>query len=265
MDKSFEAWFKGSKVANKDGSPRIVFHGTESGDFDAFDTPAFFSNDRDEAVAYAEYTDTYGDVSVTYEPVGDRNLPEPDAFDTWPIMSDYDGPANKVALTEEFESDEGAARYFYWDGTENAVGDKNFVVLSGVKVVSSGSGASFRMRVVYGPTDDSGGQTPRRLERRVYEAYLSIKNPLGLPWQESNLLGKRLGADPDSVGSKIREWESQGYDGVVTVSDAGAVFHGVMVTNWIVFRPEQVRVVGVDRVEESLSVSLIKSCEGIRG
>lgn len=250
-------WFEGSRVVKKDGSPRPVYHGTETGDFESFHVPAFFSASREEAEAYAMYMDTYGDTKISYEPVGDRELPNPSAFNEWPIMSDYDGPPNKIALTgESGNEDDEESRYFYWDGTVNALGDKNFVVLSGVRVVSSGFGPTFRMEIEYGPTKDPLSREPRRIPRRLYTCYLSIKNPLQLPWQEANLLGKRLGADPDSVQKSISKWESEGYDGIVTVSDAGIVYHNVVVTNWIAFRPEQVKIVNVENLEDYVTESL---------
>lgn len=264
---NFQDWFEGSKVVKKDGSPRLVYHGTESGDFESFRAPAFFSASKEEAEAYAMYTDTYGDTRIRYEPVGDRELPEPDAFNIFPIMSDYDGPPNKIALTEETgeEEDIGDSRYFYWDGTENALGDMNFVVLSGVRVVSSGFGPTFKMEIVYGPTKDTLAREPREIPRRIYTCYLSLKNPLLLPWQESNLLGKRLGAEPDSVRDKISKWESEGYDGIVTVSDSGIVFHNVVVTNWIAFRPEQVKIMDVENLDDYMKESLSSKVLGMLG
>lgn len=260
---SIDKWFEGSRVVKKDGSPRIVYHGTEKGDFDSFETPAFFTASRDEAEAYAMYTDTYGDTRISYEPVGNRKFKDPiDASEIWPIMSDYDGPPNKISLTGETD-EEDIIRYFYWDGTENPVGDKNFVVLSGVKVVASGFGKDFNMKVVYGPTEDTLAREPRKLDRRVYKCYLSIKNPIILPWWDANLLGKRLGADSDSVNDKISKWEAEGYDGIVTASDSGIVFHGATVTNWIAFRTEQVKVIDVETIEESISTKILMIVEEI--
>jgi len=116
---------------------------------------------------------------------------------------------------------------------------------------------------VYGPTKDTLAREPRKFERRIYKCYLSIKNPLVLPWWEANLLGKRLGADSDSVNDKISKWEAEGYDGIVTVSDSGIMFVGVTVTNWIAFRPEQVKVVDVETIEESIYTKILMIVEEI--
>ena len=41
----FKKWFKGSQVKDKDGNPLVVYHGTV-GDFDSFNTPAYFSDGK---------------------------------------------------------------------------------------------------------------------------------------------------------------------------------------------------------------------------
>ncbi|MEO8296359.1 MAG: transglycosylase SLT domain-containing protein, partial [Burkholderiales bacterium] len=64
---AFKAWFKGSKVVNEDGSPKVVYHGT-AGDFTEFDATGsgrnygfrggnkgiFFTSNPEAASAYAE-------------------------------------------------------------------------------------------------------------------------------------------------------------------------------------------------------------------
>ncbi|WP_408602110.1 hypothetical protein [Pseudomonas sp. PLMAX] len=50
---AFKQWFDGSKVVTEAGAPKMVFHGTPN-DFSVFDTfPAYFTCDRDAAMAYA--------------------------------------------------------------------------------------------------------------------------------------------------------------------------------------------------------------------
>lgn len=52
--RSFKRWFDGSKVVTDAGAPLVVFHGTPNA-FTTFDTfPAYFTCDRDAAMAYAE-------------------------------------------------------------------------------------------------------------------------------------------------------------------------------------------------------------------
>lgn len=51
---SFRRWFDGSKVVTESGAPMVVFHGTPN-TFTKFDTfPAYFTCDRNAAMAYAE-------------------------------------------------------------------------------------------------------------------------------------------------------------------------------------------------------------------
>lgn len=74
---SFKRWFKNSKVTNEDGSPRVVYHGTNAS-FDAFDASRlgestgarsasmgfFFASDPAVASSYADMTSAYDDVPL---------------------------------------------------------------------------------------------------------------------------------------------------------------------------------------------------------
>ncbi len=225
----FKKWFGESKVVDAEGKPMVVYHGTESAGFDEFKTPSFFSESKSEAKAYSEITDTDADRTIIYEPVGDRIIPEKvDWKESWPTYEDYTGEPNVVV------SNGNTDRLFYWDGKTNAVGDKNIVILSGVRVDDKGN-------VVHEKTVDDEGLTPRELKRDVYPVYLNIKNPIKLPWDEANILGKRLGADDATVEKKISEWKKQGYDGIETESDDGLLFHGKHVKQFIPFDPSQVK------------------------
>lgn len=50
----FKEWFGDSKVVNERGEPLRVYHGTGAGDFNQFDVPAFFSEERAGAEWYTE-------------------------------------------------------------------------------------------------------------------------------------------------------------------------------------------------------------------
>lgn len=51
---SFKRWFDDSKIVTDAGEPMVVFHGTPN-TFTKFDTfPAYFTSDRDAALAYAK-------------------------------------------------------------------------------------------------------------------------------------------------------------------------------------------------------------------
>jgi len=72
----FKEWFKGSKVIDEDGKPKVVYHGTQ-GDFDDFDLNrsdplnfltigAYFAEDPKTASAYAERGGGKGSVLPVY-------------------------------------------------------------------------------------------------------------------------------------------------------------------------------------------------------
>ena len=82
---------------------------------------------------------------------------------------------------------------------------------------------------------------------RVIPVYLSIKNPIRLNPLQANRLGLRLGAKEDDVLSAIEKYAAQGYDGIITESDEAtfnedvAEYFGEVPTQYIAFRPEQIK------------------------
>ncbi len=241
-----------TKVRGEDGAPLLVHHGTEQGGFEKFKTPAFFTAEKAEAEAYTNITDTDGDRTVSYAPADSVELPK--KFDLKKsmgvaVLSDYDGPPNTLA----FNGNDG--RIFYWDGKENAVGDKNFVIISDAKV-DFNTGEVVRVK-----TEDTDALKPRELKREVRSAYLNIKNPIHLPWDEANLLGKRLGADDAEVQAKVAAWKEQGYDGIETESDDGAFFQGRKIRQFIPFDPEQIIEVKDSPVDPATKQALMESSQ----
>lgn len=240
----FRQWFGKSTVVDDQGQPLRVFHGTEAGHLDAFQTPSFFTESPQEASAYADITDVSGDKSRRYEPASAHpDIPQEfEIEETWPDYSDYEGPPNTIVANGNTD------RLFYWDGKTNAVGDNNIVILSGVKLAPLqqpfryNAAGNMVTGVVYGPTVDDEGRTPRdEPPGAVYPVYLSIQNPIKLPWQEANLLGKRLGAKDADVQKWVDLWKSKGFDGIETISDDAAVHQGRIVRQWIAFDPEQIK------------------------
>ena len=218
----------------------VVYHGTERGGFAKPRPGSFFTTSRAEAVAYTEITDTDADRSIRYLPVvsilGHVAIPERvDWGKSWPDYFDYVGDPNKIAVNGN------TGRLFFWDGSMNPVGDKNIVILSGVI-----AGVDGKDDVSFRATTDDETMTPRVLHRRVFTARLDIRNAIHLPWDEANLLGRRLGADPEAVEKSIGNWLARGYDGVETLSDDGALFGGRKIRQFIPFSSGQIDVLAIE-------------------
>ena len=45
----FKKWFKGSKIVNEDGSPKVMYHGTQYGGFTVFKDWQYFTDNREYA------------------------------------------------------------------------------------------------------------------------------------------------------------------------------------------------------------------------
>lgn len=59
LNDAFYHWFGGSKVRHKDGSPRVVFHGTSRTEhFTKFKTPAYFAENLEYVDPFMEYSQT---------------------------------------------------------------------------------------------------------------------------------------------------------------------------------------------------------------
>lgn len=50
----FQKWFKGSKIVNEDGSPKVMYHGTPYGGFTVFKDWQYFTDNREYADVYQE-------------------------------------------------------------------------------------------------------------------------------------------------------------------------------------------------------------------
>jgi GNAT superfamily N-acetyltransferase len=53
----FKSWFSGSKIVGKNGSPKLVYHGTSARDFETFNIPVYFSDNL-------KYTKDFGSRTV---------------------------------------------------------------------------------------------------------------------------------------------------------------------------------------------------------
>lgn len=248
---AFKAWFAGSKVVNDDGSPRVVYHGTDAEDFTAFKPGSWFSASQSEASAY----------SFAYE-IGrrERAMGKYKAASMADLagsrleyggsVSDFEGPE----VGDTFATDNGVMRYAgkgRWEVATDLAIDYNAVEWADdgsatVSVIAGDNAAAAQ-----GMADEADAAAARMFPGgdggRVLPVYLSIQNPIKLPALEANRIANRLGMGDADIERVIAEYEAQGYDGIETESDEAATFaevraaEGGIPKQWIAFRPEQVK------------------------
>ncbi len=264
---AFKKWFGGSKVVDEAGEPLVVYHGTQSGDFDEFLPGSYFTTDPSEASAYTfasnirrreKAAGKFSTTSGATEFAGKR-LPY---FGT---MSDIDEPE----VGQVFATDQGVVRKRErgWEIFDDLVvdyGDGSFRGDS-IRVVEGDYSAKARETI-----DDYEGAVneayPGGDGGRVYPAYLSIKNPVRLPYFEGNSLGERLGATRESIAAKIEEWKAKGYDGIVTESDDA--YHWMEGTprpaQYVAFEPTQIKSVNNSGAFDPANPNILQQA-GARG
>lgn len=112
----FKAWFKNSKVVDKNGKPLIVYHGTKAA-FDSFKTPAWFTPDKKFADAFsAEWGD--GTRTSDSKVIGVYlSMQKPIYTDSWDVTEGnaYDESWRKAQMRKGFDGiifeDEGEVEY----------------------------------------------------------------------------------------------------------------------------------------------------------
>jgi hypothetical protein len=223
---AFKRWFGDSKIVNEDGSPKVVYHGTDKPDFNIFNPASWFTDNTTEAGAYAQ-TDLLRKrerllnkykLSDDVSPVG-KTIP----FAS--VLSDIDelNPGEYYA-----EGGEDGPVYKY-------LGKNKFEVLKNVVVdLDSQDLITMTTKLKKGFSQEAVDQveeTQRYANTfeggeggRVYPVYLSIKNPLYLDAMQVNTLSERLGKSKEEIEKQIDEWKSQGYDGIITTSDEARFF-----------------------------------------
>jgi hypothetical protein len=244
----FDEWFEGSQAVAEDGSPLVLYHGTDAAEFAAFAPGSWFSDNADESSAYsfavnvARRDRSTGKYRRAKGPEYDGQM-----LPYWGTLSDMD----QKVVGDIYATDNGVFRYRgkgNWDAFDDLVVDYDNL-----------SDDTWHIRVVAG---DASAQIDELIDEyegmvqsawpggdggRVAPVYLSIKNPIKLPAMEANRISKRLGADDAEIAAKIAEYEAQGYDGIVTVSDEATMWSDVrerlggIPQHWVAFRPEQVR------------------------
>jgi hypothetical protein len=222
----FKKWFGESKITNEDGSPKVVYHGTDKPDFNIFNPASWFTDNASEASAYAQtdllrkrerllnkYT-LSDDVSAVGKTVpfasvlsdiGDLKVGE------YYAEGGFDGPVYKYLGKNKYEV------------LKNVVVDLDTANLNDMTVQLKKGQSKEAVDQVneikeYANTFE-GGESGR-----VYPVYLSIKNPLYLDAMQVNVLSERLGKSKEDIKKQINEWKSQGYDGIITTSDEATIF-----------------------------------------
>lgn len=200
-----------SKVVDAEGKPLVVYHGTQNADFQQFETPSYFTSGAGEAAMY----------STDERSIADRWADRGGAVTDEPF--DIAGVEDGISLAD---------RDWWKPGQWYAVEDGVFRKRSDGKTeVSTAGTVAFDYKLakfVRAPKKPAGMPG-------TYAAYLSIKNPIHLPWNEANHLAGRGNERGKVNRARMDELIAQGYDGVITESDWS------LAKNFIPFFPEQIK------------------------
>jgi hypothetical protein len=222
----FKKWFGNSKITNEDGSPKVVYHGTDKPDFDIFDPASWFTDNTKEAGAYAqtdllrnrerllakyklsEDTSAVGKTvpfASVLSDIGDLKVGE------YYAEGGYDGPVYKYLGKNKYEV------------LKNVVVDLDSANLNDMTIKLK-EGKSQEAIDQVNETKEYANEFAGGEGGRVYPVYLSIKNPLYLDAMEINSFSKRLGKSAEEIQKQVDKWKSQGYDGIITTSDEARFF-----------------------------------------
>ena len=224
-NEAFKKWFGDSKVVNEDGSPKVVYHGTDKPDFSIFNPASWFSENKQESSMYARP----GDLKTR-----ERLL------NKYKLSNDTSAVGKRVPMASVLQDfgklEEGK---LYAEGGEDGpvykyLGNNKFEVLSNVVVdldnATENSDGSYDILLKEGRSqqaidliqetkDYAQQEYPGGENGRVYPVYLSIKNPLRLSTLEANRFSERLGMSKKDILDQVKKWKAQGYDGIITSSD----------------------------------------------
>lgn len=221
----FKKFFGDSKVVNDDGSPKVVYHGTDKKDFSIFDPASWFSENPAESSMYARP----GDLKKREKLLNKYKLSDDTSavgkyVPLAPVIQDF-GKLEVGKLYAEGGYDGPVYKY---------LGNNKFDVLSNVivdldNVIDNPDGSSSillkegrsqqAIDQVKETKDFAQSEYPGGERGRVYPVYLSIKNPLRLSALEANRFSQRLGMSKQDILDQVNKWKSQGYDGIITTSD----------------------------------------------
>lgn len=241
----FKRWFADSKVVDENGDPMVMYHGT-TGDIGSFRTPSYFTAASDEASAYTFWKDlswrerVMADPKVTAveAPEGLKRLPYVGIFDDIPTgeVGKWYATDNGIARRKPKGRFDVATNYVVDYG--NFKGD-TIGVKPGDYTEEVAREKAFEQEMI-----DIRSPEGKGLGGNVVPVYLSIQNPKEMGPFEANRLGARLEQmTPAEVQAYVADLESQGFDGIKTVSDdlAYTVSGGARPVQFIAFRPEQIK------------------------
>jgi hypothetical protein len=227
----FKSWFGNSKVVEKDGSPLVVYHGTDNSfDLSNFKMPAFFTNSPGESSMYS-----IGSLDSQNSWTGPRIEYNPSIHN----LSEYDIRKNNEScsidiedrIVEQYPND--VRNIIYNDGvdlfqisnpdeyyTSKGTIDPELALISGAVIEWEFDGSP--IKVV--PYDKE--QTARTIP-----VYLRIENPYYMKAKEAS----RLENFSDNALQTVEELKKRGYDGIITESDFS------LSDNYLVFSKDQIR------------------------
>lgn len=219
---AFKRWFGDSKVVNEDGSPKVVYHGTDSPDFNIFNPASYFSESAKESSRYTNANELKkrerGFKKFT---LIEETSPAGKTVPYAGILEDH-GDFKKNGI---YATDDGVYKYigngnfeayknitFDYDTAKDLPnGDTSVQLKEGISQDAIDRVEGYKQYLKeYFPGGEGG---------RVYPVYLSIKNPVYLDAFEANRLGFRLGATPELIKETIDKYKAMGYDGIITESD----------------------------------------------
>lgn len=245
----FKRWFGDSKVVDKNGTPRVVYHGTTSDVKNSFNLPAYFTESSPEASAYTRF----GSFSRRQKALANPKFKIAKGADDYSGMRvPYAGIIDDAGSRGDVvASDEGIALRNK-DGTvtlfDDLVADNSTFDPSEMSIVIRRGDGRKRVREKMEDYQSwiNSGFPPGKMSGEggnVLPVYLSIKNPKQMGAYEANRFGARLGGTKEQWEAAVEELEAQGYDGIVTESDDLGFFENneSQPQQWIPLRPEQIK------------------------
>lgn len=248
----FSEWFRGSKVVNPNGTPKIVYHGTDVPvNFKSFAPGSYFTDWKEEAESYSgvlswvqnrkeklKYT------AGTAPEWNGKRVP------SWGIWDDIEQPKNG----QVYATDNAIVRkqVYGWELLTDLISDPNtFRWDDDTDEQSVVVRLGDNTKQVQAFLDDHHTYLDKRFSGgnrgRVYPVYLAIKRPLYLEPYRANKLGKRLGATKEEIANTIEDYIRQGYDGIITDGDFSTMFSAFDASiptdtkHYIIFHSNQVR------------------------
>ena len=246
----------GTKVTDGDGNPKIVYHGTHGPWFKEFKPASWFSENQNEAGAYA-YPKEYSlrEKLLQQFQVGSSNGEYEGQYLPYAgILEDL----SPYKIGQAYATDDdlvfvylGKGRFKVLDDLEVDYGDHMFdsdIEDLRIKVRATSSPEKAHI-FVKNHQDEVKQYYPKGEGGRVYPVYLDIRNPIELPPMEANRIAERMGKSREEIQEIINQYISQGYDGIATTSDEAHFWNirelmnedGTAPKQYLPFFPQQIK------------------------